>query len=138
MAIPEGSTATHADSSNSAAVPKASQQLQQQASDDEEKCLLTPTSLTPGLLAFSQVLLASKIFIFLNHLINQSETDDRPEAEEPSRVGPAASPSPQQQFFMNAALIYSEPALPSASLANTPLTIPHCHWAYSDMTLAQV
>uniref|UniRef100_A0A914N687 Uncharacterized protein n=1 Tax=Meloidogyne incognita TaxID=6306 RepID=A0A914N687_MELIC len=51
-----------------------------------------------------------------------------------------SSPSPQQQYSLSTALIYSEPALPSAHLndiAGQQTNMSSYHWAYSDLTLSQ-
>lgn len=140
MAIPEGSDTS---CPTSTAAPKsAGQQLHQQASDDEEKCLLTPTSL-PGC-AFSQVfgiVFVRETWPFLkseSDVLARPEEEDGDEAQESgAQQGMDCSPSPQQ-FFLSPALIYSEPALPSALLANGPPPVSTCHWAYSDMHLPQV
>jgi hypothetical protein len=81
-------------------------------------------------------------------IVEQSEADLRPsvpigemdgEEGEASTAQNDCLPIPYQPLFMATALIYSEPALPSAILANAPNPTPNnYHWTYSDMALPQV
>uniref|UniRef100_A0A1I8BBX6 MFS domain-containing protein n=1 Tax=Meloidogyne hapla TaxID=6305 RepID=A0A1I8BBX6_MELHA len=135
-------------------INSSSPQLNQHASDDEEKCLLTPTSLAGECCAsFSQS--------DTDLLQRQTETIERERNQQnssnknnyldissppnltilPDIENEYSSPSPQQ-YFLSTALIYSEPALPSAHLNDIAgqggqTNLSNYHWAYSDLTLSQ-
>ncbi|CAK5083962.1 unnamed protein product [Meloidogyne enterolobii] len=120
-------------------------QLHQQASDDEEKCLLTPTSLAGECCAsFSQSdtdLLQRQTETIERERNQNSNKNNFLEVSSPTDIeNEYSSPSPQQQYFLSTALIYSEPALPSAHLndiAGQQTNMFNYHWAYSDLTLSQ-